>query len=29
MSDFLDQIIAPLFVGVILLLLDHWLNDQR
>lgn len=29
MRDFLDQIIAPLIVGVILLLLDQWLNDQR
>ncbi|MDE3316634.1 type I toxin-antitoxin system Fst family toxin [Lacticaseibacillus zeae] len=29
MRDFFDLIIAPLIVGVILLLLDHWLNDQR
>ncbi|AEA55313.1 hypothetical protein LC2W_2986 [Lacticaseibacillus paracasei] len=27
--DFLNQIIAPLIVGVVLLLLEHRLNDRR
>ncbi|MCU6429748.1 hypothetical protein [Lacticaseibacillus paracasei] len=29
MIDFLNQIIAPLIVGVVLLLLEHRLNDRR
>lgn len=29
MPDFISLIIAPLFVGVILILLDHWLNGSQ
>ncbi|WP_373710411.1 type I toxin-antitoxin system Fst family toxin [Jeotgalibaca porci] len=27
MKDFLSLVIAPLLVGLILLLVDHWLDD--
>ncbi|WP_373765699.1 type I toxin-antitoxin system Fst family toxin [Jeotgalibaca porci] len=27
MKDLISLVIAPLFVGLILLLVDHWLDD--